>query len=711
MALDTLARAMAARADSKAKTAYQYAVEGGYTGTEEQFTEDMGKLGINAEAVDNAVRFDIAQAKTELQKLQAQANIGLDTTDGDINAQLALRALITGYYEAMGVGTADNLTSSQRVTDEEPYNYRTTGGNVDVGSQENFKSLVGGTLAINQIFGKENKSITSNGITIAYSTSTHKLTITVGEATGYAQMEIGTNNQIISGHKYFICTDKAIESGMQIYSGANQGIKGNATAPANRVVIDNATSSVNNIFVYVPQTVASGTYEYEVMWIDLTTTFGTIPQTVGTTNYASIADYVYALGQTNGIAWLYKYFPILNGGYIPYSAPNLASVCCDKHITTGLNQEPKAGVRGGRWTNGTYSGNNGNYFIGTDSKIRVFPNTQYTLSVPLITAGCYAYFSEFDINGNFLRTTAGMTVYNADKFVSFTTSADAYFVGWYIYRSTEFTADEAGENCFALTYDGEMDGVYEPYEANTYDMGHDTLRGIYMLDSFGNLFLDPSKNDTKTPDGEITRRRNYKKLSDLTWVKNGSAEHQFYAYLTGADRAIVDSAAICNRYANSIAAYNNSGDKFIWFKGGTAWIIDSAYSDAASLQASLTDVYADYLAETPTTESGTEYTELQKCHNWGTEELTDYEVGQGNRVVSIPVGHVTEYPVDLKAKLETTPTPPLEDGSYIVQVSNGEAQYVPLGSDFPEMPTTDGTYSLKATVSSGTATMSWVADT
>ncbi len=702
MALDTLARAMAAHANSKAKTAYQYAVEGGYTGTEEQFTEDMGNLGINADAVNNAVRFDIAQAKTELQKLQAQANIGLDTSDGDINAQLALRALITGYYEAMGVGTADNLTSSQRVTDEEAYNYRTTGGNVDVGSQENFKSLVGGTLALNQLVREMTSTYWESALgTASFADGVGTLTAT--QKYGVLRLKSGNHISLVAGHKYFISiTAKTTTETNLVYAQLR-----NSTDTANLLSFTLSSSTTKRVFtaIYSPSTSESAYIRVmdtresgwdaievsEVMLIDLTAKFGTIPQTVGGNSYNSIADYVYGLSGTNGIAWLYKYFPILNGGYIPYSAPTLGSVCCDKHITTELNLWDEV-KEGGYYDMTTGQPASDSARQRSKNYIRILPNTEYRISQ-------ITYHLFYDIDHNFISgDSAGNLV--------FTTPSNAYYM--------KFWANNARMNediCLIIHYDGEMDGVYEPYEAHTYDMGHETLRGIYMLDSFGNLYCNPTKNDTKTSDGEITRRRNYKKLSDLTWVKNGSAEHQFYASLTGADRSVVDSACICNKYINNIGAYNNTGDKFIWFKTGTAWIIDSAYSDAASLQASLTDVYADYLAETPTTESGTEFTELQKCHNWGTEELTDYEVGQGNRVVSIPVGHVTEYPVDLKAKLEMTPTPPLEDGSYIVQVSNGEAQYVPLGSDFPVMPTTDGTYSLKATVSSGTATMSWVADT
>ena len=614
-----------------------------------------------------------------------------------LGEEIQNKANKTGYYDGMSVAGADNLITAKKETDTEPYNYRTTGGNVDVGSQENFLSLVGGTLALNQLVQNgnfENANYWSFTHNITGSVANNICTFTATAQNGYLD---STSFPLIAGHKYLMTANIKLTTGTT--SVRFRVLRGTSPYDAHDIFTANTTNKqiLGGIFeagytfnysVRVLDQRASGWDAIEVsnvMCIDLTARFGTIPQTVGANSYNSIADYVYSLGNTNGIAWLYKYFPKLNGGYVPFANPNLNSVCCDKHITTGLNQEPKAGVRGGRWTNGTYSGNNGNYFIGTDSKIRVFPNTQYTLSVPLITAGCYAYFSEFDINGNFLRTTAGMTVYNADKFVSFTTSADAYFVGWYIYRSTEFTAAEAGENCFALTYDGEMNGVYEPYEAHTYDMGHDTLRGIYMLDSFGNLFLDPSKNDTKTPDGEITRRRGRVDLGTLTYGRNYYESGGYYYFravfadIADGGGVLTSSEMLCPNYESvNVGTANLIKDKTMTRFSNQHLILirDDSYSTAEAFTTAMNGVYLEYPLAEETTESGTEYTELQKCHNWGTENLTDYEVGQGNRVVSIPVGHVTEYPVDLKAKLEASPDTPTQAGQYILGVDSSGASYI-----------------------------------
>ena len=91
--------------------------------------------------------------------------------------------------------------------------------------------------------------------------------------------------------------------------------------------------------------------------------------------------------------------------------------------------------------------------------------------------------------------------------------------------------------------------------------------------------------------------------------------------------------------------------------------------------------------------------------NWGTEEF----VVPTQSGVEIPVGHETVYPISLKDKLESAPNLPDGDGDYIMRMSSGEASYAKLASQFPAPPTENGNYVLKATVTNGTATLTWEA--
>jgi hypothetical protein len=89
----------------------------------------------------------------------------------------------------------------------------------------------------------------------------------------------------------------------------------------------------------------------------------------------------------------------------------------------------------------------------------------------------------------------------------------------------------------------------------------------------------------------------------------------------------------------------------------------------------MSGVYLVYELATPTTETADAYQNPQICDGYGTEEYVD------ERAVAIPVGHETEYVKNMDKLL------------------------------LPSTPTADGTYTLKCTVSGGTPTLSWVADT
>ena len=103
---------------------------------------------------------------------------------------------------------------------------------------------------------------------------------------------------------------------------------------------------------------------------------------------------------------------------------------------------------------------------------------------------------------------------------------------------------------------------------------------------------------------------------------------------------------------------------------------------------------------TTTTESADPFTDPMKCDNWGTEEFVD------TRTVPVPVGHNTKYQPDLKAKVEVMPNSPDADGLYLMERKNDINTY----TAFPSLPSSNGTYTLKCTVSGSTKTMSWEAD-
>lgn len=95
----------------------------------------------------------------------------------------------------------------------------------------------------------------------------------------------------------------------------------------------------------------------------------------------------------------------------------------------------------------------------------------------------------------------------------------------------------------------------------------------------------------------------------------------------------------------------------------------------------------------------------------GTERYVDYGVEQGTRDVAIPIGHTTEYPANLVDKLNKLPSASASgDGQYIISQQNLKMTLIPYSpaTGLPLPPSADGTYTLKATVTDGTITYTWV---
>ena len=88
-------------------------------------------------------------------------------------------------------------------------------------------------------------------------------------------------------------------------------------------------------------------------------------------------------------------------------------------------------------------------------------------------------------------------------------------------------------------------------------------------------------------------------------------------------------------------------------------------------------VYLVYELATPTTESADPYTSPQIVNDFGTEEF----VISNTVAVPIPVGHNTNYPINLKAQVEMMPHSPDGDGDYIVRQTSGTNEYVSIANN------------------------------
>lgn len=126
---------------------------------------------------------------------------------------------------------------------------------------------------------------------------------------------------------------------------------------------------------------------------------------------------------------------------------------------------------------------------------------------------------------------------------------------------------------------------------------------------------------------------------------------------------------------------------------------NSLITTVADFKSAMSGVYLVYELATPTTETAEPFQHIQVVDDFGTEEF----VSNG----FIPAGHVTRYPANLRDKLQHLPDLASSNGTYLIKQTGKQMSLVHMPAVFPEIPTEDGTYTLKATVSGGTPTYVW----
>lgn len=213
---------------------------------------------------------------------------------------------------------------------------------------------------------------------------------------------------------------------------------------------------------------------------------------------ASIADYLYSLETATagaGIAKL-KEWGFLRG-YQAFNAGSIESVEVTGKKVVGFNQWNEEWEVGGFDSSGTSSSSTnqirsknycrcigGETYYLRSSKTDSGSNNRYYL-------GIYWYDSENRfISLQYANNQTATAPVNAFYFKIGTNSSTVIYGGEYL-------------NDICVNLSSGRNGEYEPYSAHTYDLGTDTLRGIFKLDSNNNLYAD---GDTKTSDGTVTRK-------------------------------------------------------------------------------------------------------------------------------------------------------------------------------------------------------------
>lgn len=610
--------------------------------------------------------------------------------DPIIAEAIATKAEQDGYYESMTVGNAEQLVSTIFEEDQTPYQFRTSGGSLDIGDREYMDAVVGGSVAWNQICTNGNFAEGTNGWAATKATISAEngvLSLLLTERDGFVN---AARIVAVTGHKYVTLVDINISNGQaQLIPSA--GVVRLTTKTGSYETVGAVwTSSYTGPSFTFPRVYDLRTSGWDavkiknVMVFDLTAMFG-----------STIADYIYSLEQATadaGVAYFRKLFP---KSYYPYNAGELLSVeGLTSHDMVGFNAWDE------EWESGSY----------TADGVPTTDQTRIRTKNPIHVIGGATYYMKssttlgirfYDAEDNFINSGYTTTISNN----TITIPVNAYWLRFSVVNQATYNHDIS----INLHWDGERDGEYEPYTKHSYPLDSSlTLRGIPKLDASNNLYFD---GDQYASDGTVTRRYGIVDLGTLDWAY--SSERQWFNLVGGqipikfAFNMLVANV-MCSKYETVSNTYmrdtnptaiacsvNNSG-YFI--------IRDTAFTDAATFKTAMSGVYLIYELAEPTTESADPYQTPQIVDDFGTEEFVTDSI--------VPVGHITRYAPNLRAKLEMSPNSPDGDGDYIVRQSNGENTYVPLviPNELPSAPSADGTYTLKVTISNGTPTYSWATE-
>lgn len=662
----------------------------------------MADHQIVSEEALTAIASDI---KTDIRTKADSSNV---YTKSATDTLLEGKANTEGEYDGLTVGNAKQLVATVGEVDKVPYLFRTSGGAIDIGDRET-DELVGGSVAFNQLTKNGNFSdgttswMKGNNVTsVSVSNNVATLVLTANQT---YNKYLSQYLSMTAGHKYFV-TCKATSDDVaisQFYVAVGAGSTLATICPlkslSNNPLAWIANPTINSETIYfrfedinvdhdVNATLAN------IMVIDLTAMFG-----------ATIADYIYSLEQATtgaGVAWFRSLF---SKPYYAYNAGELMSVKASAHVTTGFNQVDE------NFEIGAISAQTGlpiddNNSLRSRDFLPCLPNTNYCLTYKGDKNTSNMRVILYDLNKNVVDYWG--FIINSPRVIRFDSKAYYFKVSLGNYGTT-YNRDI----CINLSWDGERNGEYEPYEVNTYPLDSDLeLRGIPKLDADNKLYYD---GDTYSSDGAVSRRYGIVDLGLLDWSKAGLNDDLFATNELIGDIKLVDFKsqifnAICYSFVSTTGfnVYTKAINKSIGIdENGRLYIYDSSKStmSTAEFKAAMSGVYLVYELETPTTEQADAFQDPQVVDDFGTEEYID------NRAVAIPVGHNTFYEVNLRAKLEMSPDSPESNGDYLMRHTSEGNAYTPYVSPIPSLPSADGNYVLKCTVSGSTKTLTWVEET
>lgn len=568
------------------------------------------------------------------------------TTTYDIKDKIAreqLSAIPDGTYPDMTVG---GVMSSDGSTDSTPYLYRASGGGVEVGTVEE-DSIVGGTVAFNQLSKVGTSAYSANTGTKAYDSATRTFTVTNSTTVPWLGVYSLTANILsTANHKYLISVKATNSLSTKLKFGTDDSYKEQSgfTADTEKECATVIAPSARNSFIFYFSNASSVKFR-DIQIIDLTQMFGT-----------SVADYIYSLEQSStgaGVAFFRKLFP---KDYYEYNTGELMSVeGLQSHDMVGFNQWDEEWELGILYSDGAVG--TGNRVI-SKNFIPIIPNEKY----------CYSKLDTNDGRCAFYDTNKNLIVYYVDfaydrkytvdgrSVLEFTTPENARYMKFC--SSTTYGTTYKNDICINISSD--RNGEYEPYVKHSYPLDSSlTLRGIPKVSN--GLYFD---GDTYEADGTVTRKYGIVDLGALTWTSfTSNFPGLFYSdslktYVQNTSGATTHG--LCaeypyvpnDTYNGEYGSSKQQPDKTLRFRAsdGRLYAVDASQNgkSGAEFAAHISGVYATYALKVPTEETAQPYTEYQKVSKYGTEEYVSTGI--------VPVGHVTKYSTDIVAKVNGLPS-------------------------------------------------------
>lgn len=580
-----------------------------------------------------------------------------------------------GTYENLTAGYALHLLSTDYTEDKTPYIFRKSGGSADIGSIEE-DTIIGGSVVWNQLVAFINHVYEHSDLNVISNAKENTLTID------------GTTSEIINLDLDGIFWQSITMADTRKYlaklipiSGTTDGeflinLTGSSSNNPTEggVIINGNPGQANNHWISIkPGTYTN--YKVRVNIFDITLMFG-----------FTIANLIYNKEKSTagkGIAWL-KSMGFFVKDYYPFDAGTFKSVeSLISHDTIGFNQwdeEWELGIY--NITTGEKESSSGQ--IRCKNGIPVIPNATYYLKVPYsstLTNFCRGLL--YDADDNFVGTIPN---FNSNG-ILYTVPNNVHYIRFFvtvIYGTTY-------KNDICINLSGPRNGEYEAYTKHSYPLDSSlVLRGapvtVYSNGS-NNLFY---YGDVYRADGSVERKYSVEiDLETLTWVSDDSRPGVFFSpSLASLINLSSEIDIICSKYPLRNYDLSRMWDKTIStatsYGSGFICIKDSAFNGytVEQVASALSGEKLIYALRTPTIENAQPFTSRQVVNSSGTEQyVIDSDV-----TVPVPVGHDTKYLADLRDKVEQLP--------YI-----------------PSAPETNGTYTLKCTVSGGSPVYTWESET